>query len=72
MDSVKHKTIVYQLDCFGELFQTKFNDRVFVKLNSRYADYFPSYSNYLGRALRLLKYMYGMTNSGNLFSDGLT
>ena len=45
---------------------------VFVKLDSRYADYFPSYSSYLGRALRLLKYMYGMTNSGNLFSDQLT
>ena len=44
---------------------------VFLKLDSRYADYFPEYSNYFGRALRLLKSMYGMTNSGMLFADEL-
>ena len=43
-----------------------------MKLDSRYADYFPEYSNYFGRALRLLKSMYGMTNSGKLFADELT
>ena len=43
-----------------------------MKLDSRYADYFPAYSSYFGRASRLLKYMYGMTNSGKLFSDDLT
>ena len=43
-----------------------------MKLESRYADYFTEYSNYFGRDLRLLKYMYGMTNSGKLFSDELT
>ena len=43
-----------------------------MKLGSRYADYSPEYSNYFGIALRLLKYMYGMTNSGNLFSDEST
>ena len=47
-------------------------NRVFVKLDSRYEDYFPEYSNYFGRALRLLKSMYGMTNSGKLFSIELT
>ena len=35
----------------------------------RYADYFPEYAQYFGRALKLLKSMYGITNSGNLFAD---
>ena len=43
-----------------------------MKLNSRYTDYFTEYSNYFGRVLRLLKSMYGMTNSRKLFSDELT
>ena len=43
-----------------------------MKLESRYACYFPAYSNYFGRALRLFKSMYGMTNSGKLFSGELT
>ena len=43
-----------------------------MKLDSRYTDYSTEYSNYSGRALRLLKYMYGMTNYGKLFADELT
>ena len=43
-----------------------------MKLDSRYADYFPEYYNYFGRVLILLKSMYGMTNCGKLFSDELT
>ena len=43
-----------------------------MKLDSIYADYFPEYSNYFGRALRLLKSMYVMSNSGKLFADELT
>ena len=43
-----------------------------MKLDSRCAGYFPEYSSYFGRALRLLKYMYGMINSGKLFDDELT
>ena len=38
----------------------------------RYADSFPEYTQYFGRALRLLKSMYGMTNYGMLSADGLT
>ena len=41
-------------------------------MDIRYVDYFPEYSNYFGKALILLKYMYGITNSGKLFSDELT
>ena len=71
-DVVKHKAIVHQLDFIGEFFQAKVKNRVFVKLGSRYADYFPEYSNYFGRALRILKSIYGITNSGKLFYDELT
>ena len=53
-------------------FQGKVETRVFVKLDSRYAESFPEYSNYFGIALILLKSMYGMNNSGKLFSDELT
>ena len=52
--------------------QAKLKNRVFVKLDIRYTDYFPEYEKYFGRALRLLKSMYGMTNSGKLFADELT
>ena len=41
-DSVKNKARVHQLDFIGELLQEKFKYRVFVKLDSRYADYFLS------------------------------
>ena len=47
-------------------------NRVFVNLDSRYADYFPEHEKYFGRALRLLKSMYVMTNSRKLFADELT
>ena len=68
-DAVKHKAIVYHLDFIGSFLQAKVNNRVFVKLHSKYADYFPEYSNYFGTALILLKSMYGMNNYGKLFAD---
>ena len=43
-----------------------------MKFDIRYTDYFIEYAKYFGRALRLLKSMYSMTNSGNFFSDELT
>ena len=43
-----------------------------MKLDSRYANYFLEYSNYFGRALILLKSMYDMINSRELFSGELT
>ena len=43
-----------------------------MKLDSRYAEYFPEYSGYFGRALMLLKSMHVMTNYGKLFADDLT
>ena len=52
--------------------QAKVKNRVFVKLEMRYADYFPEYAQYFGIALKLLKSMYGMTNSGKLFADEMT
>ena len=63
---------MHQLKFIGASSQEKVNNRVLVKLDSRYAEYFLEYSSCFGRALSLLKYMYGMTNSGHLFSDELT
>ena len=71
-DAAKHKARVHILDFIESFLQAKVKNRVFVKLESRYADYFPEYSNYSGRALILLKSMHGMTNSGKLFADELT
>ena len=48
------------------------NNRVFLKLDSRYTEYLPEYANYFGRALRILNSMYGMTNSEKLFAYELT
>ena len=72
VDAAKHKARVHQLYFIGEFLKAKVKNRFFVKLDIRYKDYFPEYSNYFGRALRLLKSMYGMTNSGKLFSYELT
>ena len=68
----KHKARVHQLYFIGEFLQAKTKNRVCVKLDSRYTYYFPEYAKYFGRALILLKPMYGMTNSEKLFSDELT
>ena len=38
--AVKHKARLHQLDFIGALFQAKVKNRVFLKLDSRYADYF--------------------------------
>ena len=42
-DDVKHKARVHHLDFIGEFLQAKANNRVFVKLDSRCADYFTEY-----------------------------
>ena len=70
--AAKHKARVHQLDFIGTFLQAKFKNRVFVKLDMMYAYYFPEYSQYFGRALKLLEFMYGMTNSGKLLADEMT
>ena len=70
-DSAKHEARVHQLYFIGAFLQAKVKNRVFVKLEISYTDYFPEYSQYFERVLRLLKSMYGMTNSGKLFADEL-
>ena len=67
-----HKAIVHQLYFIGAFLQEKVKKIVFVKLDIRYTDYFTEYAKYFGIALRLLKSMYDMTNSGKLFADDLT
>ena len=63
-NTIKHKARVHQLCFIESFFQAKVKNRLFVNLDSRYADYFTEYSNYLGLSLRLLKSMYGMANPG--------
>ena len=48
-DAAKHKARVHQLDFIGAFLQAKFKNRVFVKLDMRYADYFPEYCAYSGK-----------------------
>ena len=50
----------------------KVDNGVILKLDSRYEYYFLDYLSYSGRALKLLKSMYWMTNSRNLFAYELT
>ena len=71
-DATKNKARVHQLYFIGAFLQAKVKNRVFLKLDIRYTYYFPEYAKYFGRALRLLKSMYGMNNSGKLFADELT
>ena len=70
--AVKNKIRVHQLDFIGSFLQIKVKNRVFVKLDSRYTDYFQRYASYFGRALILLKSMYERTNSEIFLSDELT
>ena len=56
----------------GEFLQENVIHRVFVKLESRYVEYFPQYSKYFGTPLILNKSMYVMDNHGNIFADELT
>ena len=44
-DANEHKARVHQLDFIGAFLQVKVKNRVFVKLDIRYKDYFPEYSN---------------------------
>ena len=71
-DTSKHKARFHQLGFIGAFLHAKVKNRVFVKLDMRYADYFTEYAQYFGRALRFLNSMYGMTKSGKLFADELT
>ena len=42
-DAAKHKARVHRLDCIGAFLQDYVKNRVFVKLDMRYAAYFPEY-----------------------------
>ena len=44
-DETEHKARLHQLDFIGAFLQAKVKNRVFVKFDSRYIDYFPEYSN---------------------------
>ena len=70
--AAKHRARGHYLEFIGAFLQAKLKNRVFVKLYIRYINYFAEYAKYFGGSLRILKSMYGMTNSGKLFADELT
>ena len=45
-DAAEHKARVHQLYFIGTFLQAKVKNRLFVKLDIRYTDYFPSYAKY--------------------------
>ena len=51
-DVTNQKLIFHQLNFIGEFLQEKVKNIVFIKFDSRYADYSPEYLNDFGRALR--------------------
>ena len=53
LDAAKHKAKVHQLDFIEAFLQANVKNRVFVKLDKRYAAYFPEYSQYFGRSLNI-------------------
>ena len=65
-DTAKHKARVHHLDFIGAFLQAKVKNRVFVKLDMRYVEYFPEYAQYFGIDLKLLKSMYGMQTMVNV------
>ena len=71
-DAAKHKARVHRLYFIGTFLQSKVKNRVFVKLDIRYTDYFPEYAQYFGRSFKLFKSIYGMTKSGKMFAYDLT
>ena len=71
-NSSRYKEIVHRLNLIGTFLQANSKHRVFVKLDSRYGEYFPEYAKYFGISSRLKKSMYGMNNYGKLFDDELT
>ena len=54
-DAAKYKARVQKLYFIGEFLQANVKHRFFVKLYSRYVEYFPEYANYFGSTLRLNK-----------------
>ena len=54
-DTTKHKARVHQLDFIGKILQVKLKNIVFAKLDCRYTDYFPEYSNYFGRDFEIIE-----------------
>ena len=54
-DAAKHKARFHHLDFIGAFLQAKVKNRVFLKLDMRYTDYFPEYAQYFGKALKFAK-----------------
>ena len=54
-DAAKHKARVHQLDFIDAFLQAKVKNRVFVKLDMRYADYFSIICTILWKSLKIVE-----------------
>ena len=63
-DAARLKVRVRQLDFIGAYLQSKARGRIFVRMPAIYGELWPEFKAYSGVPLRLLKSMYGMTQSG--------
>ena len=62
-DADKNRARVHQLDFIGALFQAKVKNRVFVKLDMRYADYFPEYAHLMSNLTKTLFFTLACKNA---------
>ena len=59
------------MDFVGAFLQARTRNRIFVKLPAKYGELYSEFSQYCGRALRLLRSMYGTTTAGKDWDDDL-
>ncbi len=80
-DAARNRCRVHQLDFVGAFLQGNVRGKIFVTLPLVYGVIWPEFKDYCGRPLRLVKSMYGMTNSGKhwyldlkdwLYEEGFT
>ena len=71
-DYANRKARLHQLYLVGACLQANLKYIIFLKLYSRYVEYFLDCANYFGRPLSLKKSMYGMMNDEKLFADEIT
>ena len=64
-----HKARLHELDLIISFLPANVKHRVFVKLESRYGEYFREYCNYFGKPLGLKKAIYGMIHYIIFFSE---
>jgi len=68
-EAARLKCRVYQVDFVSAYLQANMDRRVFVILPAHWATIFPEYKEWVGKPLRLLKSVYGISSAGRLWSE---